>query len=421
MTIEDQADGSRAARPAAGRRGQEARPAGRPDSQDMTGVWFPRLAARDLDGCEVALPAGLPGEWNVVIVAFRREQQDLVDSSGCPGWLNSERPPTLGSGSSSCQRSGCAGSQPPSSSTVESRRPSPTRRTRRRTWDGCTPTSAGNTASARHYRPQHDLAVPGGPGRPGALARPQVARTRLRPPPSPPRSPNCPASCRGAPGSGSRGGAVRDGVRSPFPAAARRARGHPRDSARDPHTRPPDRLFRALGVRTAPSNVRAVSLTGPYHWYRAIGPRLSLADHGLTFGTTTTRGVCLQLRDPVPGIDPIGLIRHPNLTLTVADPAALRRRHAPLRRDRPRAHRTCPEGRIGGHKRAGGGEARVPRTAADRPQAEAGAVPWRRPRLAGLIRDRAAAGTASLFSHGAHPLARTLNYPGDPGLFGPGR
>ena len=60
------------------------------------------------------------------------------------------------------------------------------------------------------------------------------------------------------------------------------------------------------------------------------------------------------------------------------------------------------------------------RTAAGRSQAEAGTVPWRRPRLAGLIRDRAAAGTASLFSHGAHPLARTLNYPGDPGLFDPG-
>ena len=78
MTIQDQADGSR--RPtAAGRRRRRrvARPA---DSQDMTGVWFPRLAARDLDGCEVALPAGLPGEWTVVIVAFRREQQDLADS-----------------------------------------------------------------------------------------------------------------------------------------------------------------------------------------------------------------------------------------------------------------------------------------------------------------------------------------------------
>ena len=60
------------------------------------------------------------------------------------------------------------------------------------------------------------------------------------------------------------------------------------------------------------------------------------------------------------------------------------------------------------------------RTAARRAQTEAGAPPCRGVRLAGLIRDRAAAGTASLFSHGAHPLARTLDYPGDPGLFGPG-
>jgi len=71
---------------------------------------------------------------------------------------------------------------------------------------------------------------------------------------------------------------------------------------------------------TAPANVRAVRLTGPYRWHRAIGPRLSLADHGLTFGTTTSRGTCLLLREPVPGIDPLGLIRHPGLTLTVADP-----------------------------------------------------------------------------------------------------
>ena len=61
-------------------------------------------------------------------------------------------------------------------------------------------------------------------------------------------------------------------------------------------------------------------MTGPYRWYRAIGPRLSLADHGLTFGTSAARGVCLLLREPVPGIDPLGVIRHPGLTLTVADP-----------------------------------------------------------------------------------------------------
>src|SRR5690349_5498900 len=58
-------------------------------------------------------------------------------------------------------------------------------------------------------------------------------------------------------------------------------------------------------------------------------------------------------------------------------------------------------------------------TAVYGPQAEAGAVPRRGLRLADLIRVRAAAGTHSLFSHGTYPLARTLDYPGDPGLFGP--
>ena len=46
----------------------------------MNGVSFPQLAARDLGGREVALPSGLPGERNVVLIAFRRDQQRLVDS-----------------------------------------------------------------------------------------------------------------------------------------------------------------------------------------------------------------------------------------------------------------------------------------------------------------------------------------------------
>jgi hypothetical protein len=46
----------------------------------MIGVSFPRLAARDLDGRDVMLPVGLPGERNVVVIAFRRGQQKLVDS-----------------------------------------------------------------------------------------------------------------------------------------------------------------------------------------------------------------------------------------------------------------------------------------------------------------------------------------------------
>lgn len=48
--------------------------------QTRTGISFPQLGTRDLDGREVTLPAGLPGEWNVVIIAFQRQQQELVDS-----------------------------------------------------------------------------------------------------------------------------------------------------------------------------------------------------------------------------------------------------------------------------------------------------------------------------------------------------
>jgi len=46
----------------------------------MNGVSFPQLAARDLGGRDVALSAGLPGERNVILIAFRRDQQQPVDS-----------------------------------------------------------------------------------------------------------------------------------------------------------------------------------------------------------------------------------------------------------------------------------------------------------------------------------------------------
>jgi len=73
-------------------------------------------------------------------------------------------------------------------------------------------------------------------------------------------------------------------------------------------------------VQTALDNVADVSITGPYTFVKTAGPaHLSLADRGLTFATNGHRGVCLILRDPIPGIDPFGLLRHPNLTLTVAD------------------------------------------------------------------------------------------------------
>jgi hypothetical protein len=73
-------------------------------------------------------------------------------------------------------------------------------------------------------------------------------------------------------------------------------------------------------LATPLSNLAGAEVSGPYHALRGLGVRLSLADRGLTFGTTTEGGVCLRFREPVPGIDPWGLIRHPGLTVTVAEP-----------------------------------------------------------------------------------------------------
>jgi hypothetical protein len=78
-------------------------------------------------------------------------------------------------------------------------------------------------------------------------------------------------------------------------------------------------------------NVAEVSITGPYHFLKTAGPaRLSLSDSGLTFATNGSRGVYLQFHRPVPGIDPLGVIHHPNLTVTVRDCTALLRALRPL-------------------------------------------------------------------------------------------
>jgi hypothetical protein len=77
-------------------------------------------------------------------------------------------------------------------------------------------------------------------------------------------------------------------------------------------------------VRTPIANVAGTELTGPYRMTTTIGPaHLSLADQGLTFATNPHRGVCLRFREPVAGIDFRGRVRHPGLTVTVADPSGL--------------------------------------------------------------------------------------------------
>jgi hypothetical protein len=87
-------------------------------------------------------------------------------------------------------------------------------------------------------------------------------------------------------------------------------------------------------LSTRLANVAGAETSGPYSAWKAVGPRLSLADRGLTFGTSARAGACIRFREPVPGIEPFGVLRHPNLTVTVADPARLVAR---LRRDPPPA------------------------------------------------------------------------------------
>jgi hypothetical protein len=85
----------------------------------------------------------------------------------------------------------------------------------------------------------------------------------------------------------------------------------------------PDELdvhFGPWRVRTPLANITGVEITGPYWFVKTAGPaRLGITDRSLTFATNGDRGVCIAFASPVRGIDPFGVLRHPNLTVTVAD------------------------------------------------------------------------------------------------------
>ena len=77
-------------------------------------------------------------------------------------------------------------------------------------------------------------------------------------------------------------------------------------------------------METNISNVRAAVVTGGYFVAKTAGPaHVSFRDRGLTFATNDARGVCITFDEPVTGIDAAGIIRHPALTVTVADPERL--------------------------------------------------------------------------------------------------
>jgi len=82
--------------------------------------------------------------------------------------------------------------------------------------------------------------------------------------------------------------------------------------------------FGRWSLETPLDNIVATSVTGPYGRLRTMGPaHLSLSDRGLTFATNGRRGLCIRFRTPVAGLEPTGRLRHPGLTVTVADPDGL--------------------------------------------------------------------------------------------------
>ena len=73
-------------------------------------------------------------------------------------------------------------------------------------------------------------------------------------------------------------------------------------------------------VATSIANIADWSVSGPYRLLKTVGPaHLSLADHGLTFASNRERGLCVRFHEPISGMDPWGRLRHPGLTVTVAD------------------------------------------------------------------------------------------------------
>ncbi|MCV0402980.1 MAG: hypothetical protein K5924_04620 [Chloroflexi bacterium] len=73
-----------------------------------------------------------------------------------------------------------------------------------------------------------------------------------------------------------------------------------RPGAAEVELTPDDRFLARFGpftVETSIANISGYRLTGPYRFWRAIGPRGSGADRGFTFGTSPHGGVCVCFRE----------------------------------------------------------------------------------------------------------------------------
>ena len=70
-------------------------------------------------------------------------------------------------------------------------------------------------------------------------------------------------------------------------------------------------------IRTPLANIAGYQRSGGYRWWKAIGVRGSLADHGLTFGSNTRQGLCVEFIEKIPAL--VAGPSHPGLTVTVAE------------------------------------------------------------------------------------------------------
>jgi hypothetical protein len=75
--------------------------------------------------------------------------------------------------------------------------------------------------------------------------------------------------------------------------------------------------FGLFKLETPLENIEDAHVTRDYRWWTAIGPRLSFADDGLTFGTNKNAGVCVHFREKVPSL--LRRSGHSALTVTVLD------------------------------------------------------------------------------------------------------